>query len=225
MNSQKEQIREIVLSAGADICGIAPQERFGSSPDGFSPKDIYRSCRSVLVFAKRLPVESIHAESCIPYTHINSVITSEVDRLTYVISLALQSRGIKNVIVPSDDPYEYWEGENSCGRAILSLRHAGYLAGLGYLGKSTLLINRTYGNMMQIGALLLETELEGDPLITDECPENCTLCIDNCPSDALDGITVDQKKCRPLSVYRNDKGYVLKKCYNCRKVCPRISGY
>lgn len=220
----KEQIKDIAYKAGADICGIAPQSRFSNAPEGFNPIDIYSKCKSVLVFAKRLPVESINAESCIPYTHINDLITREVDNLTYKISLGLQDININNVIIPTDDPYEYWEPQNSYGRAILSLRHAGYLAGLGYLGKNTLLINSMYGNMIQIGALLLEIELDGDPVINQSCLESCNLCIDNCPAKALDGKTVNQKKCRPLSNYKNEKGYILKKCYLCRKICHQKKG-
>lgn len=220
----KDRIKNIAFDAGADICGIASHDRFASAPEGFKPRDIYGKCNSVLVFAKRLPVESINAESCIPYTHMNALVTHEVDILTYRISLALQDKNINNVIIPSDDPYEYWEPDNSCGRAILSLRHAAYLAGLGYLGKNTLLINSKYGNMIQIGALLLEIELDGDPVINQSCPESCNLCIDNCPAKALDGKTVNQSNCRPLSNYKNEKGYTLKKCYLCRKICPGMEG-
>jgi epoxyqueuosine reductase len=41
---------------------------------------------------------------------------------------------------------------------------------------------------------------------------------------ALDGQTVDQKLCKPLSNYINEKGYNPKKCYLCRKICPNHSG-
>ncbi len=72
------------------------------------------------------------------------------------------------------------------------MRHSGYLAGLGVLGKNTLLINEKYGNMIQIGAVLVDIELEGDPLIEDAlCPTNCNICIDSCPQKALDGKTVN----------------------------------
>jgi epoxyqueuosine reductase len=76
----------------------------------------------------------------------------------------LEGLGVMNVPVPSDDPSEYWEPDRSYARGILSLRHAGHLAGLGILGKNTLLINQKFGNMIQLGALLLSEELEGDPI-------------------------------------------------------------
>ena len=219
------EIKSTALELGVDICGIAPVDRFSSAPKGFHPNDIYNDCQSVLVFAKKLPAESLFASSCIPYTYINRLIIEEVDGLTLTLSRKLEYLAVKNVPIPSDDPSEYWEPDRSYARGILSLRHAGHLAGLGVLGKNTLLINDRFGNMIQLGALLLDLKLEGDPIATYEtCKEDCQLCIRSCPQSALDGTTVNQQACRALSNYRNERGFVLKKCWECRRVCPSHSG-
>jgi len=220
-----KKIKSVALKLGADICGVAPVDRFSSAPKGFHPKDVYSGCQSVLVFAKKLPTESLFATSCIPYTYINRLITEEVDALTLSLSRKLETLGFMNVPIPSDDPSEYWEPDRSYARGILSLRHAGKLAGLGVLGKNTLLINDKFGNVIQLGALLLNSKLEGDPIaLYEACKEDCQLCIRSCPQSALDGITVNQKACRALSNYRNERGFVLKKCWECRKVCPNHAG-
>ena len=219
------EIKSTALEFGADICGIAPVDRFSSAPKGFHPNDVYSDCQSVLVFAKKLPVESLFASSCIPYTYINRVIIEEVDGLTLALSRKLEYLAVRNVPVPSDDPSEYWEADRSYARGILSLRHAGHLAGLGVLGKNTLLINDRFGNMIQLGALLLNVRLEGDPIATYEaCRADCQLCTRSCPQSALDGTTVNQQACRLVSNYRNERGFVLKKCWECRRVCPNYSG-
>lgn len=219
------EIKLVALELGADICGVAPVDRFSNAPKGFHPNDIYSDCQSVLVFAKKLPTESLFASSCIPYTYMNRLITEEVDRLTLTLSRKLENFAVKNVPIPSDDPSEYWEPERSYARGILSLRHAGHLAGLGVLGKSTLLINDRFGNMIQLGALLLNMKLEGDPIASYEaCKEDCQVCIRSCPQSALDGTTVNQQACRTLSNYRNERGFILKKCWECRRVCPSHSG-
>ena len=108
---------------------------------------------------------------------------------------------------------------------LLSLRHAGHLAGLGVLGKNTLLINDKLGNMIQLGALLLNEKLEGDPIAPYEaCKAECQLCIRSCPQKALDGFTVNQQACRPISCFKNERGFVLKKCWECRRICPNHAG-
>jgi epoxyqueuosine reductase QueG len=226
MNSPSD-IRSLVLASGADLCGIAPASRFDGAPAGFRPTDIYPACKTVLVFARALPHSTLHASSCVPYTHIGELVTHEVETMTLEVCRRLEKLKITAVPVPTDVPYEHWEPDKTRGMGILSMRHAAMLAGLGVLGKNTLLINPKYGNMVQIGAILLDVELEGDPIIEDGeklCPKTCHNCLEKCPTKALDGKTVDQRLCRPLSQFKNAKGYTLKKCNICRKVCPRRFG-
>jgi len=79
--------------------------------------------------------------------------------------------------------------------------------------------------MIQIGSVLMDIELEEDKLVTYEgCPENCQICLDSCPQKALDGITVNQELCRTLSNFKTGKGYILKKCNLCRRLCPNCLG-
>ncbi|EKQ53328.1 MAG: hypothetical protein B655_1295 [Methanobacterium sp. Maddingley MBC34] len=219
------KIKSMAKDFGADLCGIASVKRFNDTPHGFNPLNIYSKCKSVIVFAKRVPAGSLSANSCVPYTHANNVATQEVDRIGFDLCQILEDSRIEAIPIPSDDPSEYWEEENQYAQGILSLRHAGYLAGLGVLGKNTLLINEKYGNMIQIGAVLVNLELESDPIATyTACLKECGLCIDSCPQKALDGLTVSQKLCRPLSNFVTQRGHVLKKCNLCRSICPNALG-
>ena len=220
-----KKIKQIIMDLGADLCGIASFDRFEEAPENFRPTDIFPECKSVIVFLKRTPRSSNYALNCVPYTFVNSMIMNIIDKLTIDILYELEDLGVKCVPIPSDDPYEYWEPENSYGRAILSLRHAGYLSGLGVLGKNTLLINDDYGNMIQIGAILVDIALKADPIATYQgCIDSCRICIESCPQKALDGKTVNQASCRPISNYKHEKGYTLKRCNICRIKCPNAFG-
>ena len=222
---RSDEIKCVALGLGVDLFGIAPAGRFEGAPEGFRPVDIYPECKSVLVFARRLPQAALRAGSCVAYGHVNTMINIEVDLLSVELARRLEDMGIGAVPVPSDDPYEHWEPDRLYGRAILSLRHSAQLAGLGRLGRNTLLINEKYGNMIQIGAVLVDAELDGDPPASYQvCPTDCSLCIDACPVDALDGETVVQELCRPLACHRTERGFVLKKCNVCRSICPHALG-
>ena len=108
---------------------------------------------------------------------------------------------------------------------IISLRHAAFNAGLGILGRNTLLINHNLGNMVYIGAVLIDTEFEPDPVVNDfACPPDCKLCLDVCPVKALDGVTVSQKLCRKFSFFQHARGWDIYTCNECRKVCPYRTG-
>jgi epoxyqueuosine reductase QueG len=219
------EAKAIALSSGAHICGIAPLERFADAPLGFHPLDIFESCRSVLVYARRTPSGPALSKSRIPYTFVNASAALEIDLLTLEICRRLEDAGLRCVPIPSDDPCEHWEADRSHAIGLLSLRHAGRAAGLGFLGRSTLLINEQYGNMIQLGAVLLDAALEGDPPVEGRsCPDGCSLCISTCPQGALDGVTVDQSRCRPLSNSRNERGFLIKRCNACRTACPLSLG-
>ena len=219
------EIKSLSLSLGADKCGIASVDRFINAPDGFHPGDIYNRCKSVIVFLIQMPTEIIMASNPIPYSHTAHLIYSKLDKIGLELCKVIQNNGNKAVPIPSDVPYLYWDKENRHGMGILSMRHAGNLAGLGILGRNNLLINPDLGNMVYIGAILTDNELEPDPIIENiSCPAKCRICLDSCPQKALDGLTVKQKLCREYSGLKNEKGFDIYGCNVCRKVCVYRTG-
>ncbi len=114
-------------------------------------------------------------------------------------------------------------------------KEAAVLANLGYLGKNQLLINDKYGSYLNLATVLIDLELEVDSSaeieITDGCGD-CTLCIDACPSNALDN-GFDRTKCiSDISQEKNALGdteiaYFKKTIYGCdicQQVCPKNNG-
>lgn len=219
-------IKNIAKELGADLCGIAPVDRFSEAPKGCGPTDIYPDTKSVVVVARRFPEGPFLSKSPIIYTVTCDTLRSEVIQLACALCCQVeQEEGVFAVPVPSQ-PYEYWDEEKCEGRGILSLRHAGYLAGLGFLGRNTLLTNATFGNRIRLGAVLLNIAVEPDDLADyDFCSADCLICIRNCTAGALDGQRVNQKLCREKSQARTKKGDHLYVCNNCRKLCPNGRGY
>lgn len=221
----KEIIRSIFISLGADVCGIANIDRFKDAPEGFHPTDIHKDCRSVIVFGKALPkgVEKVNPR--IIYGHYNTVGLSELDRIAYLAAREMERKLNTCVVpVPSDGPYEYWDAEKLEGRGLLSMRHAAVLAGIGTLGKNTMLMNSEYGNRLALGAVLTELDLPSDELAEELCIKSCRLCLDSCPAKALNGVTANQYLCRTHTYATNERGFSVVNCNRCRVVCPRAFG-
>jgi epoxyqueuosine reductase len=107
----------------------------------------------------------------------------------------------------------------------------GRLAGLGWIGKHSLLLNRKHGSWFFLGAIICDLELEPDKPVREYCGD-CTRCIDACPTGAiLDGRTVDASRCLSyLTIeYKDERlpekhreevnGWVFG-CDICQDACP-----
>lgn len=99
-----------------------------------------------------------------------------------------------DVMVARLDELHRWIGEELghpvAGKAYVDTgpileRDLARKAGLGWIGKNTMLINPRRGSFFFLGALLLDLELLPDaPFTTDHCG-TCTRCLDACPTGAF----------------------------------------
>lgn len=218
-------VKAIALSLGAEQCGIARADSFDQAPEGFRPVDIYPACRSVVVFLKAMPAALTQAANLVPYSSTAYFIYGELDRLGLELVRALERLGAPAVPVPCDTPYLHFDPDSQHGMGILSMRHAAQLAGLGRLGRNTLLVNEELGNLGYIGAVLTAAELEPDvPLEGSPCPEACRICQAACPENALIGKTVIQARCRKRSIINAGRDFSIYNCHLCRSSCPRSAG-
>jgi epoxyqueuosine reductase len=103
-------------------------------------------------------------------------------------------------------------------------------AGIGWMGKNTLVINPSIGSYVLLGEILTTLELPADDPIADRCG-SCTRCIDACPTGALDHpYQLDATKCisyltiehrGEISAELQSKtGDWLFGCDICQDVCP-----
>jgi epoxyqueuosine reductase len=116
-------------------------------------------------------------------------------------------------------------------------RYWAWKAGLGWLGKNTLLIHPRLGSYFFLGALLLDRPFEADRPQPDRCGR-CTACLEACPTQALESAqelnaakcmsawTIEHRhdetgeaKAFPTEFNPMPEGWIFG-CDSCQSVCP-----
>lgn len=102
-------------------------------------------------------------------------------------------------------------------------------AGIGWIGKNTMLIHPAVGSFTFLGTIFTSLDLPVDEPMNDHCG-TCTRCIEACPTQAIEPYTLDARKCISyLTIeHRDEIEAELKSklsnwvfgCDICQDVCP-----
>jgi epoxyqueuosine reductase QueG len=135
----------------------------------------------------------------------------------YAVARACRSRGFKALPLsatgcPADARFL---------EAIFSFKHAGQAAGLGYLGRSSLLITPDFGPRVRLSCCLTEARLEPTRAeVVDVC-QRCQVCIKKCPAGA---ISMPQAR-EPYVINKFACGTFVDAsggCSECMRLCPAV---
>lgn len=104
-------------------------------------------------------------------------------------------------------------------------------AGLGWPGKHSVLINKEIGSFFFLGIIVVNLELDYYQPVSDDCCGSCTLCVDSCPTKAINGdrtidatrciayLTLESKEQIPDDLLKSLEGRAFG-CDKCQEVCP-----
>jgi epoxyqueuosine reductase QueG len=165
--------------------------------------------------------------------HYNDV-NSELNRILESISHELTGAGIRNMPVKatvhdSELDAEYF----TTLRHDFSHKMTATRAGLGWIGRTDLLVSEDFGPRVRLASMLVDYPLKdaGIPVTESRCG-SCRICIDACPGNAASGMlwntSVDRNEffdpfrcrdyCRKISMERLNE--VISLCGKCIQVCP-----
>ena len=167
--------------------------------------------------------------------HIYSFIRERIEHLATVIASQIEQSGYSAIPIAQGRPY------NKVKLAgVVSHKLVAHLAGLGWIGKNSLLVTKLHGPRVRWVTVLTDAPLisTGGKLISgsDSPCKSCTLCVELCPVQAFTGVPfstsghVDDRfqreKCSQYLTERNIKygsptyGTPQASCGVCVYVCP-----
>ena len=181
-------LRTLPLSLGADYLGIADLSLAHDAILAQGGERVARYPRAVTIgmvlqdsLVNLLPEEDPAA--AILYRHSSyDVVNLALDQIALRVANELQRAGYSAFPVPAS---KRTSDENICG--IFSQKLAAHLAGLGWIGKSCLLITPDHGPRVRWVTVLTDAPLRptGSPM-EQQCGK-CTACVDICPQHAFTG--------------------------------------
>lgn len=236
-----KEIKEYALSHGAELVGVLSPESIDAMPKfwvGWQVKQWSKKTSDYMDDAKSIIVLGYHAFDDIHEAQIahNGKIEYPVyERMRLYarrVMRQLEKKGYRCVVYPFG----------------LSQKMMAQLAGLGPMGKSSLIINPEYGPWFRMQSILTDAPLVPDEEDTRDPCGDCTKCIDACPTGALTPYVIDPDKCLigiteaelaklieedlPFTAYRDTPDAVFREhmprftensvlmCTACQKACP-----
>lgn len=172
----------------------------------------------------RLP-QRLEGAVAIDYQHhCYDVINQRLDNITSRLSSILQGDGYRVFPIPASKRVD---DEKLSG--IFSHKMAAHLAGLGWIGKSCLLVTPENGTRVRWATVLTDAPLNvtGEPM-SEQCG-TCNQCVEICPVKAFTGepyrtgepreTRYDASKCDRYFDWLEEKGK-LSVCGMCLYICP-----
>lgn len=181
----KEEIRKYGYELGADAVGFAAIEDYKSerSPD---PGTVFPGVRSMVVLGYREPNGSLETNNNQVRMGARLGLMEFSLKNNYLMTRYLEDRhGLKAAGITVSYPLNM-ESRDRGAAGEVSLRHAAVAAGLGVFGRHNLVIHPKFGTRIIFTAILMDQPVPSDPMLTEDLCTNCNLCVETCPSKALD---------------------------------------
>ena len=184
----QRRIEALAYQNGADLFGIAdltPVHEFmvtqGGAMLGEFPRGVSVGIRLSDTIVDTHSPDEKHGLS-LYWWHVYSVVTPMLDVLAQRLQQELQAEGFKTLHVPGSMPYN-----RKTLKSLFPHKLAAHFSGLGWIGKSCLLITPEFGPRVRFVTVLTDAPLLTGKSLEKKCGK-CKRCIEACPVQALKGI-------------------------------------
>jgi epoxyqueuosine reductase QueG len=223
-----EELKRAARKAGADLVGVADLGPFKAEPSILPPHVLERFTNAVSI-AVRLDdtiIDGIEGAPTPEYVRHYWAVNAALDGVTARLVRWTRRRGFSALAIPAS---RIEDETNLLGS--ISHKAVARLAGLGWQGKSLLIVSPQYGPRIRLSTLMTDMPLSADTPLKNRCGA-CTECARACPAAAIKNIGVkDRYQTREQALYfsrcvkqtllfKAGPGIGTRVCGVCVKVCP-----
>ncbi|MDD4509632.1 MAG: 4Fe-4S double cluster binding domain-containing protein [Oscillospiraceae bacterium] len=223
MPNLSEELRQVLLDAGAKLVGYGDI----SSVSGRYPIGV-----SVAIPVPAHIIREIEGGPTENYLNTYHALNAALNRVVKVGEAFLLEKGFSAFAQSTDAVSQDADWRSEMPHKTVATR-----AGLGWIGKSCLLVTPQYGSAVRISSLLTNAPLDVNVPINESRCGGCAVCVKACPAQALKGtlwsLSVDRaeivdkdackKKQKELMMART--GIDMDLCGKCFAVCPYTRRY
>jgi len=219
-NNNYNELKNIASAEGASLFGVAGvkdlKEHFNFEPvsllDGLD-YGISIGCR----LSDRV-MDSIIKSPTLLYSFHYRRLNILLDNTALKVTACIQNKGYSALPVPASQVTD-WQKQTG----DLSHKMIARAAGLGWIGRSILLVNPLYGARVRYVTVLTDLPLKTDLPVEQDCG-SCRKCQELCPAGAIgrDKKDFDLDKClEQLKEFAKIRGIGYNICGVCVKACDR----
>ena len=174
-------LEEFARASGLDGVGVADLDALRArEPEAMAqaPPEFSRG----IALGLRLPdavLDEIEDRPTPLYFHTYRQANFALDRAAMVLALQLQRAGHRALAVPASQVTDS-DGK----RGMVSHRLVGHAAGLGWIGRSRLLVHPRYGARLRYASVLTDAPYAAGQPMENACGD-CTRCIEVCPGGGI----------------------------------------
>lgn len=164
------------------------------------------------------------------YWHMYSILNSHLNSIVRAGSAYLAANGYASKAVTTDSVKRLDPTTSDFAHKTVAVH-----AGLGWIGKSNLLVTHDFGGAVRLSSILTSAPLPPDPPATESRCGGCDACVRACPGHAIKNVIwvpgtsrdelYDRRKCVEASVEFGEPGSGEYLCGRCFAVCPYTLRY
>ncbi len=174
------ELKKKSLSLGMDLFGVADitgiRGEFKISPS--VTREFHRAVSMGVRLSGGILSEIAEHPTRIYFHHYRTA-NAFLDQAAFILAAHIQRKGYLSVPVAASQIVDWQRQE-----AHLSHKKIGCLAGLGWIGRNNLLVNRSLGSHFRLVSVLTNMPLKADRPSEEGC-RDCTSCISACPASAI----------------------------------------